>query len=108
MSILQVLSVFLLSGTLVKTSRILGVFPSPGYSQFILAEKLMTELVKKGHEVTVISPFEPKLPPKNYTTISTNGLIETAFDCECIRLLFYYVIVHNLIFKLYEYVGTIR
>lgn len=57
-------------------SKILGVFPSPGYSQFILAERLMTELANRGHEVTVIAPFEPKMPVKNYRTILADRMLK--------------------------------
>lgn len=57
-------------------SKILGVFPSPGYSQFILAKSLMTELARRGHEVTVIAPFEPKTPVKNYRTILLDGMFK--------------------------------
>lgn len=58
-------------------SKILGVFPSPGYSQFILAESLMSELANRGHEVTVIAPFEPKTPVKNYRTILAEGMLKS-------------------------------
>lgn len=64
-----------------KLSKILGVFPSPGYSQFILAERLMTELANRGHEVTVICPFQPNKPVKNYETIVVDGMLEE-FRCE--------------------------
>lgn len=59
-----------------ESTKILGVFPSPGYSQFILAERLMTELAKRGHEVTVIAPYEPKTSVKNYRTILSNKTLE--------------------------------
>lgn len=36
----------------------------------------MRELTDKGHDVTVISPFKEKTPPKNgtYTDITLSGL----------------------------------
>lgn len=71
---LAVLSLLLLAHA-GESSRILGVFPSPGYSQFILAERLMTELAKRGHEVVVISPFQPKRPVENYTSIVVDAMI---------------------------------
>ncbi|KAJ8918834.1 hypothetical protein NQ315_011120 [Exocentrus adspersus] len=52
--------------------------PNPGYSQFILAEKLMTELARRGHEMTVISPYKPKTDVKNYRTILVDDLIVDA------------------------------
>lgn len=57
-------------------AKILGVFPSPGYSQFILAERLMTELVNRGHEVTVISPFSPTKKVNNYNEIRAAAILE--------------------------------
>lgn len=64
-----------------ESSRILGVFPSPGYSQFILAERLMTELANRGHEVIVICPFEPQKLVKGYKTIVVDGMLEE-FRCK--------------------------
>ncbi|XP_018563276.1 UDP-glucuronosyltransferase 2B7-like [Anoplophora glabripennis] len=61
----------------VKCAKILAVFPSPGYSQFIMGEKLMEELVRRGHEVTVISGFKPTKYIKNYTPILVDGLHDT-------------------------------
>ncbi|CAH0555382.1 unnamed protein product [Brassicogethes aeneus] len=58
-----------------ECARILSVFPSIGYSQFKLGERLIEELVAKGHDVTVISLFEPK-NPENYTTITLKELKE--------------------------------
>lgn len=58
------------------TSKILGVFPSPGYSQFILCERLMTALARRGHDVTVISPFQLKKPEKNYRTVLADNALE--------------------------------
>lgn len=69
-----------------ESSKILGVFPSPGYSQFILGERLMTELANRGHEVTVISPFQPKNPVKNYKTILVDGILKM-FEGELNKIL---------------------
>ncbi|KAF2890120.1 hypothetical protein ILUMI_14894, partial [Ignelater luminosus] len=49
--------------------RILGIFPAPSYSHFILGHTLMKELASRGHEVTVISPFPQKTPIKNYKDV---------------------------------------
>lgn len=57
-------------------AKILGIFPSPGYSQFILGEKLMLELVNRGHEVTVISPFTSSKKVDNYTVVHVSGLVD--------------------------------
>lgn len=36
----------------------------------------MGELASRGHEVTVISPFLPKKPVKNYETIQMDGMLK--------------------------------
>ncbi|KAL1490671.1 hypothetical protein ABEB36_013328 [Hypothenemus hampei] len=38
-------------------AKILGIFPTPGRSHYILESTLMTALVDAGHEVTIVSPF---------------------------------------------------
>lgn len=40
--------------------RILGVFPLPQKSHFIMYEKLMKGLAEKGHTVDVVSHFPQK------------------------------------------------
>lgn len=56
--------------------KILGIFPLPGRSHYILGSSLMRGLADKGHDVTVISPFSEKTPPKNgtYTDVTLFGL----------------------------------
>jgi glucuronosyltransferase len=50
-------------------AKILGVFPLPGKSHFIVSSALMKELANRGHQVTVLSPFPEKSPIPNYTDI---------------------------------------
>jgi glucuronosyltransferase len=50
-------------------AKILAVFPTPSKSHWILGQPLMKELARAGHEVTVMSPFQAKNPPKNYRHI---------------------------------------
>lgn len=49
--------------------RILGLFPFPGKSHFVMFEHLMKALAKKGHQVDVISTFPLKKPYPNYKDI---------------------------------------
>lgn len=56
-------------------SRILGVFPGPTYSHFILGHTLMAELASRGHEVTVINPFPQKTPIKNYKDVDLSEFL---------------------------------
>lgn len=79
MRLLHILPVFLTFSTFAYAARILGVFPNPEQSNFVLAEKLMLGLTKKGHEVTVISPFAPVEAPRLYKTISTASVTKQAF-----------------------------
>ncbi|XP_050293077.1 UDP-glycosyltransferase UGT5-like [Anthonomus grandis grandis] len=78
---LQFILIGLFTVCLVKTTecaRILGAFPMPGQSHYILASKLMKGLVKAGHDVTMISPYEMKDVPKGgkYTDIVLDGVAE--------------------------------
>jgi glucuronosyltransferase len=52
-------------------ARILGLFPMPGKSHYIVSEALMKGLASRGHHVTVFSPFPEKSPLPNYTVIDT-------------------------------------
>ena len=49
-------------------AKILGVFTSPGPSHYILGSTLMKALAEKGHDVTLISSFGEKKPPKTKGT----------------------------------------
>lgn len=59
-------------------ARILGVFPLPGKSHYILGSALMKELAERGHDVTIITPFTEKEKPKNgsYTEIELFELMK--------------------------------
>jgi nucleoside-diphosphate-sugar epimerase len=50
-------------------ARILGVFPQPAKSHMTINSALMKELARRGHQVTVFSPFPEKSKIKNYTDI---------------------------------------
>ncbi|PNF23058.1 UDP-glucuronosyltransferase 2B30 [Cryptotermes secundus] len=50
-------------------ARILGIFPMPAKSHMIVHSALMKELARRGHEVTVFSPFPEKFPIPNFTDI---------------------------------------
>lgn len=69
------LFILILTANFINCAKILGVFPSPGYSQFILGEVLMTELARRGHEVTMISAYRPKEELKNYRTILADDMV---------------------------------
>lgn len=64
----------------VQSAKILGVFPYPSRSHSILGQALFTELAKRGHDVTYLSPYPFKSsPPKNYRdiAITSQGLFDS-------------------------------
>ncbi|CAH1375671.1 hypothetical protein MTP99_017082 [Tenebrio molitor] len=64
MKILSLISLIVLL-KITECARILGIFPTSGRSHYILGSSLMKGLAEKGHDVTVISPYPEKDPPKN-------------------------------------------
>lgn len=71
--------------------RILGVFPFNGKSHFMMFERLMKTLAKKGHQVDVISTFPLKKPYPNY-----KDLIVLPVAREFMNNLTYDVAVHMI------------
>ncbi|CAH1101259.1 unnamed protein product [Psylliodes chrysocephalus] len=69
MQYFYVLPILIILFNIASCAKILGIWPTPGHSQFILGQALMAELARRGHEVSVISEFEPKEKIKNYETI---------------------------------------
>lgn len=76
----------------VNSYRILGIFPHVARSHYIMADSLMRGLAAKGHDVTLITPYNPSESTKNYRTIhlertlsdaegGINNLIKTS-SCE--------------------------
>ncbi|XP_011187530.1 UDP-glycosyltransferase UGT5-like [Zeugodacus cucurbitae] len=55
----------------VKAYRFLGVLHTGLKSHYIVGSALMKELARRGHQVTVISPFPLKKPMENYVDIET-------------------------------------
>ncbi|KAJ8954680.1 hypothetical protein NQ318_011372 [Aromia moschata] len=48
-----------------ESAKILGVFPIAMPSRYILGNALLRGLAEAGHDVTMVSPFTEKDPPKN-------------------------------------------
>lgn len=68
---------------LVSCAKVLGVFPYLSKSHSILVRPIFIELAKRGHEVTFLSPFPMKNPPKNYRDITlTNPRIYELYEEE--------------------------
>ncbi|XP_017771358.1 PREDICTED: UDP-glucuronosyltransferase 1-5-like [Nicrophorus vespilloides] len=66
--------------TLCNGAKILGVFPHPSKSSFLLGKTLMKELAVRGHEVTMISPFPLEKPVKNYTDVTMRRVMEWKYE----------------------------
>lgn len=62
----------------VETSKILGVFPLATGSHYNLYSQLMKGLAEAGHEVTMVSPYRFKEPPKRgkYRDLVLDGFAE--------------------------------
>lgn len=60
--------------------KILSIFPNYARSHWIVGNALMKGLADAGHEVTIISPFLEKNPPKNYRQIELDELIKETFQ----------------------------
>ena len=50
-------------------ANILGIFPMPSMSHMTVHSSLLKELARRGHRVTVFSPFPEQSPIPNYTDI---------------------------------------
>jgi len=50
-------------------ANILGIFPMPATSHMTVHSALMKELARRGHHLTVFSPFPEKYPTQNYTYV---------------------------------------
>jgi glucuronosyltransferase len=50
-------------------ANILGVFPMPAKSHMVVHSALMKELARRGHQVTVFSPYPEKYPIQNFTDV---------------------------------------
>jgi hypothetical protein len=79
--------------TTTQSAHILGVFPIPAKSHNIVFTALTRELARRGHQLTVISPYPEKQPTPNLTDIEVKLALEDAskfiltvqsLDIECI------------------------
>ena len=73
-------------------AKILGVFSAPGRSHYFLGSALMKALAEKGHDVTMISSFGEKKPPKTkgtYRDIVVTEVLENIQGMPEIFNLFY-------------------
>ncbi|KAF2889300.1 hypothetical protein ILUMI_16873, partial [Ignelater luminosus] len=48
----------------------------PSYSNYQLGDKILKELGSRGHEVTVITPYQDKTPIKNFKQVVLTGVLE--------------------------------
>lgn len=57
----------------IRALNILGIYPYPGKSHFLVFRVYLQELARRGHNVTVISHFPEREPLPNYYDISLAG-----------------------------------
>ncbi|KAK4877582.1 hypothetical protein RN001_010088 [Aquatica leii] len=65
-----------------QSAKILGVYPFPSYSHYKLGDSIFKELAKRGHEVTVISPYKEKHLPHNFKQVLVEDLIEKSKEMK--------------------------
>ncbi|RZB40979.1 UDPGT domain containing protein, partial [Asbolus verrucosus] len=53
------------------------VFHLPARSHYTISSKLLNELANRGHNVTVVTPYPQKSPPKTLKEISVESLIDS-------------------------------
>ncbi|XP_063921312.1 UDP-glycosyltransferase UGT5-like [Zophobas morio] len=78
-SLVPVILILLATTQCGSCAKILGVFSIPGRSHYLLGATLMKALAEKGHDVTMISSFGEKEPPKTkgtYRDIVVTEVIE--------------------------------
>ncbi|XP_068896517.1 UDP-glycosyltransferase UGT5-like isoform X4 [Tenebrio molitor] len=82
MKIFITILLLLTAAFLTDGAKILGVFPVPGRSHYLLGSTLLKALAEKGHDVTMISCFGEKDPPKNgtYRDVVVSGLLKAMQD----------------------------
>lgn len=73
--------VFILSSLIshTKSAKILSLFPMPSSSHVVLGHELSIALAKKGHEITMVTPY-PKFPKlDNFKEIFLKNLTDEMF-----------------------------
>lgn len=63
-----------------ESAKILGLFPYPGKSHYVMFEVLMKGLADRGHEVFVYSHFPQKKPIPHFTDVSLVGSIPSVVN----------------------------
>lgn len=92
-----------------QSSKILIVYPLFGTSHYILGNAIARTLVEAGHDVTMVSPFEEKNPPKNgtWTNIVLTGLFESGQESSLMKNMFQMETMHPVLnFRFMNYLGN--
>lgn len=76
MKILLLFFVFCTFSELVKSAKILLLYPVPSPSHGILGETFARALSSKGHEITFVSPYTMKQECPNCKHILADGIID--------------------------------
>lgn len=77
-----ILILFVLTFSITNSYKILGIFPFGSKSHYAIGEATLRALNEAGHEVTMISVFEPKKPIKNYRQIKIADVFDNQEKSE--------------------------
>lgn len=58
------------------SANILFIFPIPCPSHHIFTSVLVKALIKKGHHITMVSPYRMEEKIQNYTEVIVDGMVE--------------------------------
>lgn len=86
--------------------KILGLFPHPGKSHFYFFQPILRELAGRGHDVTVISPFPDKNPPKGYHDLTLPGVpVSDSLDIKVsANILFQMIIIDKVTYDRFLFI----
>lgn len=86
--------------------KILGLFAHPGLSHFNFFKPILRGLADAGHEVTVISHFPEKNPPKNYKDLPLDNFssLVASVDLEVGFFLFINFKLKKILSYMYLYI----
>ncbi|CAH1153876.1 unnamed protein product [Phaedon cochleariae] len=106
---MMLLLIFLAAINLTQSAKILGIFPIPSRNHFVTGSRLMRELANRGHQVTVVSPFEETGTQGNYTGIHIGNTIpvlkrfqKSFYERESMNFISSTNYLHNMAYELTE------
>ncbi|XP_039290797.1 UDP-glycosyltransferase UGT5 isoform X4 [Nilaparvata lugens] len=90
-----------------RCARILCAFPTPIKSHMAMFEPLVTELAKRGHQLTVISSFPRQVPSRNIHHIDVSSVLGMKIETSNVQDLAATAHLVWVPFAIYSFVHTI-